>query len=537
MKSHRWAMTLVALLAALAIAPAAVRAAGPNVEVWTDRGDDAVYDPGEVLQVQARTSADAYLLVYELDAEGFVRLLFPYRGNNGLVPGGEVLDVPDPHSNLELVVQDPVGQAYIVAIASPQPFAELPWYLRPYDAHAEGVGYEGEADEEEGVTAEGRIVGDPFVAMEKIRRRVVAAPDDPDAFATAYTAYYVHEEVKYPRYLCYDCHRPGHWAWWTGFDPYYTTCSTFEFRVNYGWYWGPGYWFGTVPYYWYVPRYDCAPVYRTYPRYSAWGGWTRWKTMWGASLTRYKTAPPPGYVGPPRFGDPRRVKDGVTPPGYIAAGRGAAGIGTRLPIGRRSAPGAPLPAHDPATRDRAWRNPADTPAPESAERGERVERAPRFERGRSSGAPRDEDRRVEREPRTVERPGVEGRRGRAISNGDASTGRFTPRMGTRPTLDRRPQRFEQLAPRVERPTLDRRAPRLERPAPARDDGGRFERVAERAAPRREAVGRVERAHGNDAPAPARVDVGRSRGPEPRGQAPQGGGRVSAGGHERGGRSR
>ncbi len=247
--------------------------------------------------------------------------------------------------------------------------------------------------------------------------------------------------------------------------------------------------------------------------------------MWGASLTRYKTAPPPGYVGPPRFGDPRRVKDGVTPPGYIAAGRGAAGIGTRVPIGRRSAPGAPLPAHDPASgRDRAWRNPADAPAPERAERGERVERAPRFERGRSSGPPLDEDRRIEREPRTVERPGVEGRRGRATSNGDASTGRFTPRMGERVPFER--PRFERMAPRFERP-------------PVRDDGGgRIERVAERPAPARDGGGRFARTRGNDAPAtapaPARVDVGRS---QPRVQTPQGGGRVSTGGHERGGRSR
>ena len=43
------------------------------------------------------------------------------------------------------------------------------------------------------MTAEGRIVGDPFVAMERIRRRVLSDPDNDEAFATAYTSYYIHE--------------------------------------------------------------------------------------------------------------------------------------------------------------------------------------------------------------------------------------------------------------------------------------------------------------------------------------------------------
>ena len=30
---------------------------------------------------------------------------------------------------------------------------------------------------------------------------------------------------------CNDCHRPGAWAWWDGFDPYYTHCSVVDFSV------------------------------------------------------------------------------------------------------------------------------------------------------------------------------------------------------------------------------------------------------------------------------------------------------------------
>ena len=295
-------MLTVALLWA---APAARASRGLDVDVWTDRGADAVYRPGETLEMRVRASEDAYLLVYEINAEGRVSLLFPERGSRGFVPAGETLRIPSEHSNLELVVEGPAGQGFLVAITSREPFRALPWYLRPYDPHAEDLGYAGANDDEEGLTTEGRIVGDPFVAMERIRRRVLVDPASEGAFATAYSSYYVHHEVRYPRYLCYDCHRPHQWAWWDGFDPYYANCSVFGFRINSGWYWGPGYWYGAVPYYYYVYRPDCPPRYQTFVthdvRYSSWDGWRRWRSMWGANLRREKSAPPPTYVPPTRF--------------------------------------------------------------------------------------------------------------------------------------------------------------------------------------------------------------------------------------------
>src|SRR4029077_4436977 len=108
------------------------------------------------------------------------------------------------------VVEGPVGEGYVVAIASDEPFRQLPWYLRPRDARAEEMGYTADDRVEDGVTPDGKIVGDPFVAMERLRRQVLAAPSDTRSFATTYTSYYVHHAVQYPRYLCNDCHRPGY---------------------------------------------------------------------------------------------------------------------------------------------------------------------------------------------------------------------------------------------------------------------------------------------------------------------------------------
>ncbi len=441
MNRARWILLMLgAAMVLLAPAGWALHRSGLDVEVWTDRGQDAVYQPGDRMEVRVRPSDDAYLLVYEIDAEGYVRLLFPDLGSRGLALGRETLEVPSERSNLDLVVEGPVGQGFIVAIASDSPFRALPWYLRPYDPHAEGVGYQGEPEEDDGVTREGRIVGDPFVAMERIRRRVVENPENADAFATAYTSYYVHHEVRYPRYLCYDCHRPHYWAWWDGFDPYYTHCSVFDFRVNWGWGWGPSYWFGAVPYYYYVYRADCPPRYRIFTTrticYSSWDGWRRWSSLWGGNLRRYKSDPPAGYLPPTKFDDRIRGSRRL-PPGFAdrTVGRGRhAGL---VPVTSRYQPGAD---------GRWWKGDSPT-AGESRDPVGRTRPEGGLGRPRGDGGDRE---------RTA--PGM----GRERAGNDGRLGRTPPGL-VEPSAER-PRESRPEAPRWERPR-DRgpEAPRSERP--------------------------------------------------------------------------
>ncbi len=387
MKRPGW--VACALIAALAV-PAMAQARSLSVEVWTDRGDEAVYDKGDLLKLGVRATDDSHLLVYEIDAEGYVNLLFPYETSD-FIEARQTYRIPDRNSDMELVVDGPTGEGYIVAIASREPFGALPWYLRPYNPQAAALGYEGDPEEEQGVTAEGRIVGDPFVAMERIRRRVLTSPDDEESFATAYTSYYLHEVVKYPRYLCYDCHRPGYWSWWDGFDPYYTTCSAFSFRVNYSWYWGPSYWFGSVPYF----VYNCRPGYgwrgRTW--YSSWDGWGYWSSIWGGPLRRYKGPAPAGYIPPERF------KHG-TPPGLVAAHDRRKGGAMILPRGHNERAGGDDGRNGTGTRvERGERGAVRQPAGQV--RGDEGSKRPADERGG-----------IQRRPAT-QRGGDDGSRGPA----------------------------------------------------------------------------------------------------------------------------
>ena len=508
--ARKWGLLLITAITAV---PAVVFASGLSVNVWADRGADAVYEPGDRVQVRARASDDANLLVYDIDAEGNVHVLFPYRGRSGYVDGRQTFMIPANDTQDELVVRGPVGQGYIVAIASRAPFRDLPWYLRPYDPQAEGVGYvggpENAGDEDDFVTREGRIVGDPFVAIERIRREVVSDPDDRDGVATAYVSYYVHDHVRYPRYVCNDCHRPGHYAWWDGFDPYYASCSVVDFRVNFGWFWGTPYWSSCVPYYVYVVRPSCPPYYQPWAGncFSSWDGWRRWNTLWGSHLTRYKPAAPPvAYIPPSRYKwDRRWQSDRPAPPGFLTAG----GSRGRIQAPRMPQSGDPLSGVVARTD---WRPGGELRRP--------IERAPLGEAPRQGDAT---GRFVERPRRGVERSPVGDANG---EGGQTYGGRREGRPATEPPRNEPPVNvrregrpgWSDSPPRNERPAPPRNEPpvnvrREGRPgwsdSPPRNEQPRFERPA----PRNEQP-RFER------PAPPRNESPRNERPAPRNEQPR-----------------
>ena len=69
------------LLATAGLVIAQPRSLG--IEVWTDRGDDAVYKPGDEMQVKVRANDDCYMLVYQIDSDGSISVLYPWRRTSG----------------------------------------------------------------------------------------------------------------------------------------------------------------------------------------------------------------------------------------------------------------------------------------------------------------------------------------------------------------------------------------------------------------------------------------------------------------------
>lgn len=248
-----------------------------DVDVWINRDEGGVYRPGESMRVYFRTSADAYVLVFNIDTDGYIHLIYPYgAGDTPSVEGGRSYRIPARSDPYDLVADGPPGIEYVVAVASPYPFQNLPWYLS--GDRADGGGRDRRDEEGSDDTEAGYIAGDPYVGIDRILRRIAPAGRE-DQVATGETYFYIERRVEYPRYVCADCHFHPYF-----FDPYVTACSTFEIRIDATWArYAPIRW-GTVR-----PRY----IYRVRPeaptRYRQWK--QQWSSLDGKTTLRARFLP------------------------------------------------------------------------------------------------------------------------------------------------------------------------------------------------------------------------------------------------------
>ncbi|HSQ59840.1 MAG TPA: DUF4384 domain-containing protein [Acidobacteriota bacterium] len=242
-----------------------------SVDVWTNKEEGGIYRSGERMQVFFRSSHDAYVLIYNIDTEGYIHLIYPFRpGDPVRIEGGETFRVPARHDPYDLVAEGPEGVEYVVAIASPLPLQDLPWFLAPGLAEEPRDAYQEGDDLDDGV-----IVGDPYVGMERLHRRLV--PDGREGqVASADTYFYIERRVEYPRYVCADCHYRTYW-----FDPYIDHCSVIEIRIDATWArYAPLRVRSARPRYYYNVR-STAP-----DRYRAWKD--RWSSLDGPASLRSK---------------------------------------------------------------------------------------------------------------------------------------------------------------------------------------------------------------------------------------------------------
>src|SRR5258706_11029789 len=246
-----------------------------DVDVWINKDEGGVYRPGESMRVYFRSTGDGYVLVFNVDTEGYIHLIYPYGPNDPpFVDGGRAYRIPSRSDPYDLVADGPQGIEYVVAVASPVPFQDLPWYLSA--DRADG----GRPDLEDGDddTGSGQIEGDPYVGIDRIIRRI-APQGREDRIATNETYFYIGQRVEYPRYVCADCHYHPFY-----FDPYVNACSAFEIRVDATWAHYAPIRYGTVR-----PRY----IYRVRPqaptRYRQWK--SQWSSLDGRTMLRTRFLP------------------------------------------------------------------------------------------------------------------------------------------------------------------------------------------------------------------------------------------------------
>lgn len=225
-----------------------------RVNVWHGRGDDEVYRRGEPVEIFFEANRDAYAVVYRIDTDGEVTVLWPRsRLDDGFVFGGHEYRVPASGA-ARLRASGDEGVEYVQAIVS----------LYPFDLRDLEVDFH---HEENGERYRYRVAGDPFLAMNEVNFAITRLEDSEDYVVTNYVSYYVEREVAHPRYLCSQCHDDG-----DNYHPYDDTCVV-VIHHDYGW---SNNWFVRFGYY---------PVYY-YPAYYyvdpwSWRPWINyWYTPW-----------------------------------------------------------------------------------------------------------------------------------------------------------------------------------------------------------------------------------------------------------------
>src|SRR2546426_2546369 len=383
--------TMLAHLAALSLLASSGQpgawpdaSARTHIEVWTNRGDDA-FASGQGARVLSRPEAGASVAVLRVDTDGRVRVLFPLEPwEENFARGGREYEIQGGYERDAFSIDDYPGVGYIFAVAAADPFV--------YDAFETGDHWDYRA------IADGRVHGDPYVALTDLAQRIL--PADYRDWDYDITPYYVNRHYDYPRFLCYDCHTYVSYPLWSVYD---YTCVRFRIVVF------------DDPYYYPYRYYGGTRVVFTRP---------------------YR--PEPRFI----FKDPSRTDGFVTrgaqrPPNHHprrdvgVSGRDLGGIRVTPPPRRR--PDIPGGAGDerqrpsaPGSDDGRRRQPDRSDRPDRPDRPDRSAQrvspgvlAPRSGRRRPGGRPPVESRAPERSPRAQPAPPPPRMEPRAVPKRDA----------------------------------------------------------------------------------------------------------------------
>ncbi|MGD9401198.1 MAG: DUF4384 domain-containing protein [bacterium] len=223
----------LAIVLALALS-AAGSTVGPQayVDVWTDLGEGEIYNRGDAIDVFVESSFDAYVIVYSIDTDGYMNVLFPYDcSDDGFLRGGRAYRIVTGEED-GFVADGSKGVAYLRAVASATPFRRIYWPGCPgYERYSGSVTWSSFADYW-GPALPPQIYGDPYIAMQSIDEFICWDSINSGAVAIDYTYYYVMEQVERPVYYV----RTG-WSWP---HTWYLPCSGFYWNACWDVYWAAG---------------------------------------------------------------------------------------------------------------------------------------------------------------------------------------------------------------------------------------------------------------------------------------------------------
>jgi hypothetical protein len=161
--------------------------------------------------VYLRADRDGFVTLFRVDTDGRVRVLYPRMPwEDNYVRGGEEFEIDGGADGFD--IDDSPGVGYVFGVIAADPFE--------YDPITTGDHWDYR------VIANGRVRGDPYVALTDLAQRIV--PDGYSDWDYDIVPYYVERRYDYPRFLCYDCHSYASYRYW---DPYAYSCVRFRIVV------------------------------------------------------------------------------------------------------------------------------------------------------------------------------------------------------------------------------------------------------------------------------------------------------------------
>ncbi|HSG28012.1 MAG TPA: DUF4384 domain-containing protein [Candidatus Krumholzibacterium sp.] len=170
-------------------------------------GKGSVFGQGRDINLTFQVDRDAYVIIYNIDSEGVVQLLYPVDGVPRLARKGKVYFLPEQGKGINWEVAGKTGIEYIQALAVEDAERidreELRFLAGNYDAPED---------------RQLRVDMDPLLAFNLLNEDIVRDSDEVP-ISTDFTYFYINREVDYPRYLCDRCHDSADIA-----DPYAMDC-------------------------------------------------------------------------------------------------------------------------------------------------------------------------------------------------------------------------------------------------------------------------------------------------------------------------
>lgn len=244
---------LLPLLVDVAAAPLAAPHDDPPIRLWIN--NDRRFLPGDRAKVEVRTKDDGYLLVFHVDPEGHLRVLFPLDPDrDNFVRGGKKYEIRGRGGRESFEIDNTTGKGTVYAAVSREAFR--------FDGFVVGDHWDYRA------LAPSRLQDDPEPDLNELVRRMGQGDFDYDLLN-----YYVSDRVAYrsdysPYYgSSYD----DHWCYRFSCSSYYGSPFNVSLGLFFGrpyrrYYYDP-YYYAYDPFYnpFFYDPYYYAPVYR--PRY------------------------------------------------------------------------------------------------------------------------------------------------------------------------------------------------------------------------------------------------------------------------------